>query len=254
MASEPQRKISRRVRIVGEDGRTVVDLPEGGVVDVVGEAPWVRVRFGLGTEGYVSRGMLDAEAPLSTSHAASDSAEPATLPNLDVPREHPSRTPADTRHGIAPYPTAGTCFVGPHVLEAHVDFHPLLTELDGIASTVGVGIYVTHSFRRHGAAIGGAVVPPATRSNHLAGHAIDMNLMVEGELIDSTRLHPSRHADLPGPARLFLSGVRSHDVLRWGGDFLRPDPVHIDDDLSRRSPALWQQKFVAVQGSLGPGA
>ena len=37
-------------------------------------------------------------------------------------------------------------------------------------------MWVTHAFRKDGQDIGGTIVPPASKSNHLVGHAIDMNL------------------------------------------------------------------------------
>ena len=37
-------------------------------------------------------------------------------------------------------------------------------------------MWVTHAFRKEGQDIGGTIVPPASKSNHLVGHAIDMNL------------------------------------------------------------------------------
>ena len=40
----------------------------------------------------------------------------------------------------------------------------------------GVTVWVTHAFRKDGQDIGGTIVPPASKSNHLVGHAIDMNL------------------------------------------------------------------------------
>ena len=37
-------------------------------------------------------------------------------------------------------------------------------------------MWVTHAFRKEGQDIGGTIVPPASKSNHLVGHAFDMNL------------------------------------------------------------------------------
>jgi len=34
-------------------------------------------------------------------------------------------------------------------------------------------------------------------------------------------------------------------VLRWGGDFNKEDPVHIDDELNRRNPHRWDRKLAS---------
>ena len=44
------------------------------------------------------------------------------------------------------------------------------------ARQCSVTVYVTHAFRTEGHNIGGTIVPPATNSNHLVGHALDVNL------------------------------------------------------------------------------
>ena len=56
------------------------------------------------------------------------------------------------------------------------DFKPLMDEMDGQIRKCGVTMHITHAFRKDGQDLDGTVYPPATRSNHLVGHAIDMNL------------------------------------------------------------------------------
>ena len=56
------------------------------------------------------------------------------------------------------------------------DFKRLMDQMDGQVRKCGVTMHITSAFRKEGQNIGGTVYPPASRSNHLAGHAIDMNL------------------------------------------------------------------------------
>jgi hypothetical protein len=45
--------------------------------------------------------------------------------------------------------------------------------------------------------------------------------------------------------RDFIEKARADDTLRWGGDFNPEDPVHLDDGLNRRDPALWDSKLAS---------
>ncbi len=136
-------------------------------------------------------------------------------------------------------------FIGEPVV-AHVDFHAALRRLDGYADLVGARIYVSHSFRRRDSSERDAVIPLSKRSNHLVGHAIDMNIVLPREWIGSNRLSRGRLGELPLAARQLIEQIRGDAELRWGGDFLRPDPVHVDDDLYRRDPEQWTRKLSEV--------
>ena len=122
-------------------------------------------------------------------------------------------------------------------------FVDLLQFVDACAAEQRIKVHVTSSFRRRDAVVSGAIVPPAKRSNHLVGHAIDMNVVLEGTLFNGMRLARENHETLPRAIVDFLNQIRSHSILRWGGDFVNADPVHIDDDLARRNPELWNRKF-----------
>ena len=139
-------------------------------------------------------------------------------------------------------------FVGEPVL-AHRDFHEALRRLNGYAVESGVKIEVLHSFRRRDGWDEGVELPAHKRSNHLVGHAIDMNLIAEGQRLNSRKLHRAHWSDLPNSAKEWIRLVRADETLRWGGDFVRPDPVHIDDDLYRRQPAVWFEKLRAISSS-----
>ena len=83
-------------------------------------------------------------------------------------------------------------------------------------------------------------------SNHFIGHSIDMNIQIGGTLFNNTAL--GNFGSLPAAIKAFITAIRSHPVLRWGGDF--GDPVHIDDNLNNKNPSLWKQKLPIIQSEL----
>ncbi|MBE8987264.1 peptidoglycan-binding protein [Nostoc sp. LEGE 12450] len=136
-------------------------------------------------------------------------------------------------------------FIGKPVL-ADIEFIPHLEKINDFAATNGLKIFVTSSARPWGVPIGGAIVPPAKMSNHLIGHAIDMNIQIGGKLYTSHELGDFN--SLPPAIKAFITAIRNHPVLRWGGDF--GDPVHIDDGLNLHNPNLWKDKFSIIQSEL----
>ena len=145
---------------------------------------------------------------------------------------------------IQPY--ENTKFVGDPI-RVDADFVPALDRINGFASQCGVEIWVTSSFRRPKQRIRATVVPAAKRSNHLVGHAIDMNVRCREGFFNSRTLKKAEHSHLPQRVREFLELVQGDPSLRWGGDFRPEDPVHIDDGLNRRDPDQWQQKFATLK-------
>lgn len=133
-------------------------------------------------------------------------------------------------------------FVGKEVISDR-EFFPLLDRLAEFAGDCDVSIHVTSSIREPERRVNGAIVPPASRSNHLVGHAIDMNVRTASELFNSAKLRKSKLRALPRNVRRFIQLVRDDPVLRWGGDFSREDPVHIDDGLNIRDPDRWDAKL-----------
>lgn len=136
-------------------------------------------------------------------------------------------------------------FVNKPVL-ADVEFLDELQRVDDFAAKNELIIVVTSSARQQGVPIGGAIVPPASRSNHLVGHAIDMNVKLDGRLFNGDDL--ANPNSLPAPIQQFIGSIRNDPVLRWGGDF--DDPVHIDDGLNLRLPGVWDAKFPIIQTGL----
>jgi len=142
----------------------------------------------------------------------------------------------------------GSSFTSERPIECDLAFHQALTRIDNYAANAGVFVYVTQSLRHKDRQPVGAVVPPAKRSNHLVGHAIDMNLYVgnRSNWFNSRKLKRKNLPSLPSAVRNFIEMIRGDDILRWGGDFIREDPVHIDDNLYGRAPDIWMKKFEAT--------
>lgn len=123
------------------------------------------------------------------------------------------------------------------------DFFWALDVLNTIAERRAVQIYVTSSFRKPDAVLENAVVESARTSNHLIGHAIDMNLKSASGFFESHDLKRDNLPSLPAEIRQVIRDIRADPILRWGGDFTCEDPVHIDDNLNQRDAALWLAKF-----------
>ena len=141
----------------------------------------------------------------------------------------------------------GSQFIGKTVL-ADVEFLPALEKINRFAADNELQIYVTSSARQHGVSVGGAIVRPASRSNHLVGYAIDMNIRHSGKHFNSLNLKKGNFSLLPLAIQSFIDSIRKASPLRWGGDF--NDPVHIDDGLNIHSPAVWNEKFDIIQRDL----
>jgi hypothetical protein len=142
---------------------------------------------------------------------------------------------------------SGSHFIGKPVL-ADIEFIPYLNIINSLSSSHGLKIFITSSTRPFGLPVNGAIVPPSRRSNHLVGHAIDMNIQIGSTLFTSRELR--NFGRLPPPAQKFINAIRRDPDLRWGGDFSPTDPVHIDDGLNIRDPANWNTKFSIIQADL----
>lgn len=141
----------------------------------------------------------------------------------------------------------GNNFTGSQVV-ADILFVPLLKRIDAFAGAHSLQVHVTSSLRTS-TVVPGAIVDPATSSNHLIGHAIDMNLRYVTENGTSTLCNSACLGGdtLPTAISAFLGDIRSDSDLRWGGDFNTPDVVHIDDGLNLSDPEAWQAIYDEVQ-------
>ncbi len=138
----------------------------------------------------------------------------------------------------------GSNFVGAPVI-ADTDFVPALERINSYARQARVLVHVTSSFRAT-TRVPGAIVPPARMSNHLVGHAIDINVLfgkAKSRLCNSGCLSTT---PLPEGVAEFIRAVEGDGSLRWGGSFATRDPVHIDDHLNADA-RLWTSKFRALQ-------
>jgi hypothetical protein len=208
------------LRKTPKTGAVLRKLRRNTRVEVLEKETWLRVRIRDGSIGYVLADFVEV-APQDLSPTA-----PQPSPVCDI------RVYRNER------------FTG-NELRADADFFPSLDRLNGFAADCDVEIFVTSSTREPGRTVTGAIVPPASRSNHLIGHAIDMNVRFDGRLFDSTALKRDTLSNLPAAVREFIELVRADATLRWGGDFNPEDPVHFDDGLNRRDPALWDSKFAS---------
>ena len=84
-----------------------------------------------------------------------------------------------------------------------------MDEMDGQVRKCGVTMHITHAFRKDGQDLDGTVYPPATRSNHLVGHAIDMNLDTPRGWCNSTCLAAQGNTY----AKVILSTVMTKSCL-----------------------------------------
>ena len=122
------------------------------------------------------------------------------------------------------------------------DFEPVLKTMEAIARKYNITIVVNYSYRVD-ANVRGAIVKPATHSNHMIGHAIDCNLQLNGRLYNSTLMQTDK-----GIIRQFINEVKAAGI-RWGGDFGKPDPVHFDDGLNIKDMAKWTIKYNKLHSS-----
>jgi hypothetical protein len=205
-------------------GSVVTTLPHGSSLEILGQETWLRVRASDGSTGWVLGDLVEREPAAALMPAGA--APAAAAGQIDT-------APSDA-WVIGPYHNVR--FVG-------ADFFPLLDRLNDFAGACGVEIHVVSSFREPDRAPSGAIVPPATRSNHFVGHAIDMNVKSPSGFFNSQKLKRADLAALPAEVRGFIQKVRDDPDLRWGGDFNPQDPVHIDDGLNRTHPARWQSKL-----------
>lgn len=134
---------------------------------------------------------------------------------------------------------------------ADVQFVPMLQKINALAEQAGVFIHVTSSFRTS-SNVGGAIVKPATRSNHMAGHAIDMNVLYDNKRKAANSVELAKYPNVAEPVRLFIKSIKDDPILRWGGDFNDKDPVHIDDGLNQ-DMAKWDKRYQAMQKAVQLG-
>jgi len=108
-------------------------------------------------------------------------------------------------------------------------FLKYLKVMESLAVQNNLQILVQQSFRMAEMPMANNIVPPDTRSNHLVGHAIDINISLDGQSFNSSRL--SNYEKLPRAIKNFILGCENAG-MRWGGHFTPIDPVHFDDEIN----------------------
>lgn len=134
---------------------------------------------------------------------------------------------------------------------ADVEFLPGLEKINAYAEQADVYIHVTSSFRTS-SNVAGAIVKPATRSNHMAGHAIDMNVIYDNKKKNANSAMLAKYPAVPEPVKRFIKSIIDDPSLRWGGQFSAKDPVHIDDGLNG-DMAKWDKRYQAMQKAVQLG-
>ena len=143
----------------------------------------------------------------------------------------------------------GSRFLG-KPCRADRQFVPMLEKINAYAEEANVEIVITSSFRTT-TNVKGAIVKPATYSNHLVGHGIDMNIKYgNNKLARSTMLF--KYPNVPVPVKQFLQSIIDDPELRWGGTFSSKDPVHIDDGLNR-DMKKWRKRYQVMQKAVQLG-
>lgn len=129
----------------------------------------------------------------------------------------------------------------------HKDFLPFARQVDKSAQSNDLTAIIMQGFRSHDAKISNTVVTPATKSNHLAGHALDLNIRYQDRTYVSTDLKKGNLPQLPEAIEYFIQSIQENKTLRWGGDFYHEDPVHIDDGLNKRDLNRWTAHYHSSQ-------
>ena len=192
-------------------------------VEILDEVTFFRVKTQAGKVGYVHGDYLEKIPP-------------------EQPFDYPAgdSVPWSPEFKVVNY--ANPYFVG-EAINVDRDFVHELDKIADFAKQSNVKVWVTSSMRQPNNQINGAIVKPVSKSCHHIGHAIDMNLLYKGMLYNSKKLRKSNHHQLPQSIMAFIQFVRDDSTLRWGGDFLEEDPVHIDDNLYNSDSILYQAKL-----------
>lgn len=111
----------------------------------------------------------------------------------------------------------------------HQDFaSTVCSRMNDAAKKTKVTLKINQSFRIQGIPPSGAVVVPASKSQHFIGHAVDLNILDGETLVTAAMLNDGKETD---NADKFITSVKGSGI-RWGGDFDTTDPVHFDDFVS----------------------
>jgi len=222
-----------RGRVKPESGLNLRKKPNGEKIEVLEhneevrileEVSFFRIKTSSGHVGYVHGDYLEKMPGLT-------SIEPLSAGEESAPSELFEQVTFSHKN-----------FAG-EVAKVDRDFVLALNRVAQYAGHNALKVWVTSSTRSMTNQVRGAIVPPASKSCHHIGHAIDMNLLLDGTLYNSKKLKRGNLGTLPEPIRVFIDSIRADEGLRWGGDFNVEDPVHIDDDFYRKQKILYAAKL-----------
>lgn len=134
-------------------------------------------------------------------------------------------------------------FVGVRVI-SDKDFVPALKRINEFAKKSNVLVHIVSSYRKD-ANVANAIVTPSKMSNHMVGHAIDMNVRYGDDYKKWCKSPELAKSTLPEPVALFIKQIKDDKELRWGGDFRTKDTVHIDDYYNKNAEN-WKNKFQKI--------
>ncbi len=121
----------------------------------------------------------------------------------------------------------------------HKKFIPHMIKLDKYSEKHNITIVVNQSYRYDSKKQNGTIVRPSKMSNHHAGFAIDFNLIHNRIKYLSDDIKRGNLVNLPLDIQNFINDIRKDKGLRWGGDFKKEDPVHIDYPINLKSKRDW---------------
>jgi len=116
--------------------------------------------------------------------------------------------------------------------------------MNDLALLFSIKVEVQESFRIDGEVVDNAIVVPAKKSNHLVGHALDINLEYKNKLYNSPLLN--NYESLPKAIKNFITGCKIAG-MQWGGDFPIKDGVHFDDRLYEKNSKLYEELYKKYQ-------
>jgi hypothetical protein len=125
----------------------------------------------------------------------------------------------------------------------HREFYDITNKINRYAVKNNLHLIITQSYRPPNAKIYDAVVTPAVKSNHLAGHAIDFNMVYGGKIFESENLSDNQFFKLPDAVKNFIGDIQADPAIRWGGDFENQDPVHLDDAVNINDVETWEKHY-----------
>ena len=125
----------------------------------------------------------------------------------------------------------------------------MIKSMNALAKKSNVVIKINQALRIYGAKVTGSVVPPATKSQHLIGHAVDCNI------VDGTSWNTAsdfKKSTQTNGAKTFIDAMKK-EGYRWGGDFSKVDTPHFDKQLNSSS-FDYDVKFFLNQKQISSGA